>query len=507
MLSIVKSATLAGFEGLLIRVEVNVAGGFPGFEIVGLADTAVRESRERVKAAMANNGFRIPRGRITVNLAPAAVRKHGPGLDLPIALGILLASQQLPPSKLLQQALICGELSLEGNIRPVRGTLAMALQAVKTGSRVMVVPQGNVNEASVVPGIEVLGADSLECIVNHCKKGATLQKQTAPVSNRQPQPWPHDMAAIKGQEGARRALEVAAAGGHNLLFQGPPGAGKTMLANSLPGILPALTANQALEVNQVYSVAGLLPQEGLLEHPPFRHPHHSASTGGMVGGGTHPRPGEVSLAHNGVLYLDEIPEFRREVLELLRQPMETGQVTIVRAHGSYTFPARFMLVAAANPCGCGYAGAEGFECRCTASQVQRYQTRLSGPILDRIDIWSEVPHLDYSSLRGSVRQESSQPVRDRVEEARAIQQHRLADEDNVLLNARLDSRLTEKHCKMSVAAESLLATAYRRFRFSARTVHKMMKVARTIADLGGQQRIETDAVAEALSYRTLFAGQ
>ncbi len=504
MLSVVRSAALAGFEGLLIQVEVNVAGGFPGFEIVGLADTAVRESRERVKAALANNGFRIPRGRITVNLAPAAVRKHGPGLDLPIALGILLASEQLPASRELEEAIICGELSLEGSIRPVRGALAMALQAVRAGCKTMVVPEGNTAETAVVPGIDVLGVSSLDCIAKHCRQGATLKKQAMPANSKSVTTWKHDMADICGQEGARRALEVAAAGGHNLLFQGPPGAGKTMLANSLPGILPPLSAAQALEVNQVYSVAGLLPRDGLLQHPPFRHPHHSASTGGMVGGGAHPRPGEVSLAHNGVLYLDEIPEFRREVLELLRQPMETGEVTIVRAHGAYTFPARFMLVAAANPCSCGYAGTEGFECRCTASQLQRYQTRLSGPILDRIDMWCEVPHLEYSRLRTTGREESSGAVRERVAQARKIQHHRLAGE-GVSINALLDSRLVEKYCELSPEAESLLSNAYRRFRFSARTVHKMMKVARTIADLDAHHCIDSAAMAEALSYRTLFA--
>lgn len=504
MLAVVKSATLAGYEGLITQVEVNVTGGFPHFEIVGLADTAVKESRERVRAALANNGFRLPRGRITVNLAPAAIRKHGPMLDFPIALGILLASRQLSPVPLLTGAVICGELSLEGRVRPVRGVLPMAMAALKAKCGTMVVPAENQLEAAALTELTVYGISSLTEFVQHCRGNAALKPADYPHAPEQDRAGP-DLAEIKGQHGAKRALEVAAAGGHNILFQGPPGAGKTMLANCLPGILPPLSRSQALEVSQVYSIAGLLPQQGLLNHPPFRNPHHSASTAGIGGGGSQPRPGEISLAHHGVLYLDEFPEFRREVIEMLRQPMEEGEITIVRAHGSFRFPARFLLVAAANPCPCGYYGVEGVACRCTAGQIHKYRSKLSGPILDRIDIWAEVPPLEYEKLRRVGQAEASAQVRKRVVAAREIQARRLKGRKQ-LTNAAMDVGDVDRFCRLSPEAEELMSAAFIQFRFSARAYQRLLKVGRTIADLAGEaETIPAAAMAEALSYRTLYS--
>lgn len=505
MLAVVRSATLAGFEGIITLVEVNVTGGFPHFEIVGLADTAVKESRERVRAALANNGFRLPRGRITVNLAPAAIRKHGPALDLPIALGILLASRQLPPAPLVTGAVICGELSLEGRVRPVRGVLPMALAALKNNCTAMVVPGGNQHEAAALAELKVYGLNSLNEIVEHCQGDTTLKP--AVYTRPGPDQWAGpDLAEVKGQQGAKRALEVAAAGGHNLLFQGPPGAGKTMLANCLPGILPPLTRSQSLEVSQVYSIAGLLPPQGLLSWPPFRNPHHSASTAGIGGGGSQPRPGEISLAHHGVLYLDEFPEFRREVIEMLRQPMEEGEITIVRSHGAYTFPARFLLVAAANPCPCGYYGVDGMDCRCTAGQIHKYRSKLSGPILDRIDIWAEVPQLEYDKLRRTGDGERSDQVRRRVAAARETQARRFKGR-RFATNGAMEVADVDRFCQLEPEAEALMAVAFKQYRFSARAYQRLLKVGRTIADLAGDERISGPAMAEALSYRTLFGAE
>jgi magnesium chelatase family protein len=501
MLAILKSCTLFGYEGVMIQVEVDVTRGFPHFDIVGLADTAVKESRERVRAALGNTGFKLPSERITINLAPAAIRKHGPVLDLPIAMGILIASGQIPGSDRLMDSLISGELSLEGKIRPVKGALSMAISAKQNNVSAMVVPRENAAEAAAINDLEVIPVGSIKELVAW-SKGLREIEQALPIQHRDPQRFEskYDLARVKGQHAAKRAFEVAAAGGHNMLVVGPPGSGKTMLANCLPSIMPPLDSAQSLAVSQIYSVAGLLTQGRLITVPPFRNPHHSANLGGIVGGGSSPRPGEISLAHHGVLFLDEFPEFRREVIEVLRQPIEEGWISIARTRATYRFPARFLLVAAANPCPCGYYGVEGAQCRCTAGQISKYRSKFSGPILDRIDIWAEVPSVSYRKLRQTNQEEPSAAVRERVLAAREVQSRRFTQN---LVNAAMDTKQVELHCVLDKDSERMLGSAFHRLRLSARGYQRVLKVARTIADLAGRERICLEDVAEALSYRSM----
>ncbi len=490
---------LQGIGGYEVLLEVYISNGLPAFDVVGLPDAAVREARERVRAAIKNNGYRFPVSRMTVNLAPADKKKAGTLYDLPMFIGILAADGDIDEPG--DDCAFIGELSLSGELRPVYGALPMAIAAARCGVKKLFVPADNAAEAAFADGISVYPVKNVDELLRLMRGEVNIEPAAAPALDTLMEHMP-DFSEVKGQENVKRALEIAAAGGHNILIVGPPGAGKSMMAKRLPGILPDMSRGEMIQSTEIYSVAGLTSREHpIVSMRPFRAPHHTVSAAGLSGGGTSPRPGEISLAHNGVLFLDELPEFRSDVLEVLRQPLEDGEVTVSRVAGTVTYPSRFMLVCAMNPCKCGWYGPPSGRCRCTERDVRRYHSRISGPLLDRIDLIVEVPALDYEELSRRSSAERSADIKKRVNAAREIQRRRFGG-DGTMCNAHIGSREMSEICALDAEGEALMHAAFDSMGLSARSYDRILRVARTIADLDGQETISPEHVAEAIQYRT-----